>query len=196
MPRCHHKWREARVRFRESPPPRWQKAEHKNERTRLRSMKRRSQLNVCDRNCDVSGFNACRFGHICFPGVNRLCQKDPFSAIDTLWVLKSRRSFWSRPKSSRDVLWCCVFVSHILIKWKCLDQHLSQRGRLTPSRIVTPDYQLLQLYEICSMFSSPPPLENRFSKKNSVVCVPSGEVLGCHMAERGVIQSSEVDTLL
>ena len=65
-------------------------------------------------------------------------------------------SFWSRPKSSRDVLWCCVFVSHILIKWKCLDQHLSQRGRLTPSRIVTPDYQLLQLYEICSTFSSPP----------------------------------------
>ena len=92
-------------------PPRWQKAEHKNERTRLRSMKRRSQLNVCDRNCDVSGFNACRFGHICFPGVNRLCQKDPFSAIDTLWVLKSRRSFWSRTKSCLMML--CFCKSHL-----------------------------------------------------------------------------------
>ena len=89
----------------------------------------------------------------------------------------------------------CFCKSH-LDQVKVLRSTFITEGRLTPSRIVTPDYQLLQLYEICSMFSSPPPLENRFSKKNSVVCVPSGEVLGCHMAERGVIQGSEVDTLL
>lgn len=36
------------------------------------------------------GFSACPVLHICFPGVNRACRSDIFSAIDTSRILKSK----------------------------------------------------------------------------------------------------------